>query len=286
MSGIRRTMARKISVFLAAIWSRLSNARGARLAAILTLPILFAGTAFTLTRWTQSATRALQPAILPVTGQQISTPRILSFAGAATAASATDASATALPFSPATPTLPAHPVEPNCVQPPGWSPYMVSLTDSLDRLSVTYGITSQLLKQANCLENTSLILPGQLIYVPDLLPGQPDLPLAAIPTPTPSPAPFALNSPELFTVNLPPAKTDPVSSQPQSQPPVATAAPQPQPPAATAALQPALTNTMAPVVSHDGVQKISQPDHVREKPPKEKKLPPLKPKVTHPKHPK
>ena len=257
-------MGRMIVNLLASIWPALTRIRGFRLAFILAIPVLFVGTAFTVARWSLSAGQLLQPATLPVTGQQRSNPQILSFM----------ATATTLPFSPASPALSGNLAEPNCVQPSGWVPYMVSPTDSLHRLSVTYGVTLISLEQANCLKSTSLILPGQLIFVPDLIPGAPELPP---PTATPTSVPFALILPKQYTVNLPQSNPKPLTSQPQSQP-------KPQPPSATAVPQPTPANTVSPVVSQPQVNKPAPADKAKTKPPKHKKPPPDKLKADHPNH--
>lgn len=259
-------MGRKFEDLLSRLWLTLTQYRGFRLAFILALPVIFLGTAFTAARWSAEANHLLKPAAVPVTGQQTSPTQVIAFL----------ATATTLPFSPTTPALAAQLAEPNCVQPAGWVPYMVSPADSLNRLSVTYGVTLTSLEQANCLDSTSVILPGQLIYVPNLIPGAPDLPP---PTDTPTPVPFVLKLPAQYTVNLPSSNTNTNSntntgsSQPQPQPPSATAVPQPPP-----------ANTVAPVVSQPTVVKPAPADKVKaKKPPKEKKPPPPKHKADHPK---
>lgn len=65
----------------------------------------------------------------------------------------------------------------NCLRQDGWAPYIVAPTDSLYRLSVLYRVSVDELQKANCMDEKTVILPGQVIYLP------------VLPTPTPSATP-------------------------------------------------------------------------------------------------
>ncbi|UCC65473.1 MAG: LysM peptidoglycan-binding domain-containing protein [Anaerolineae bacterium] len=65
---------------------------------------------------------------------------------------------TIVPRPTATPTQP-------CLYPIGWQPYTARQGDTLQSLALRYGISVQLLVQANCLDSQT-ILPGQVIWVP------------------------------------------------------------------------------------------------------------------------
>ncbi|NLG98578.1 MAG: LysM peptidoglycan-binding domain-containing protein, partial [Chloroflexi bacterium] len=138
-------------------------------------------------------------------------------------------------------TPPAEQAVTNCEMLPGWEPYVVNPTDSLFRLSVVFGVSVEALQVANCMGDSTVILPGQVIYVPSLptetaggiVEGdqntqgdqQPILPTVQ--------APVAVNPFE------PPSNPEPVSPNPQ----IPTSTPQP-PPQPTA--QPTNTNTVRP----------------------------------------
>ncbi len=53
-----------------------------------------------------------------------------------------------------------------CGPPQGWVTYTVQPGDTLYHISVAYGVTVRQLQNANCLGNSTLILTGQLLYVP------------------------------------------------------------------------------------------------------------------------
>jgi hypothetical protein len=54
----------------------------------------------------------------------------------------------------------------NCPLPKDWTPYRVNPTDSLFRLSVIYGVSVKTLQRNNCMGSETVILPGEIIYVP------------------------------------------------------------------------------------------------------------------------
>lgn len=58
--------------------------------------------------------------------------------------------------------------KPGCGAPAGWITYTVQLNDNLFRISYNYGISVQELQTANCLGNTQIIRPGQVLYVPNV----------------------------------------------------------------------------------------------------------------------
>jgi len=70
-----------------------------------------------------------------------------------------------------------------CGPPPLWVTYTVRPGDTLYRLSVAYGVTVSQLQSANCLGNSTLIMAGQILYVP---PGPTRTPVTS-PTKTPTP---------------------------------------------------------------------------------------------------
>ena len=63
-----------------------------------------------------------------------------------------------------TPRPTATPTQP-CIPPRNWQPYTVQEGDSLPGLALRYGISTELLVQANCLDS-STIWPGKVIWVP------------------------------------------------------------------------------------------------------------------------
>lgn len=106
----------------------------------------------------------------------------------------------------------------NCALPVGYTMYIVNPTDLLFRLSVLYGTSVEALQQANCMGRDTVILPGQVIYVPIL------------PTPT-------LTFTATVRYIIPTSTPQPREEQPRPQPPAATPVPNeatPIPPTATA----------------------------------------------------
>lgn len=79
-----------------------------------------------------------------------------------------------------------------CGPPLGWIPYVVQKGDTLYSLAKYYGVTVAQLQQANCLGASTLIVAGQVIYVPNLpmrTPSEVPLPtdiLTSLPTDTPT----------------------------------------------------------------------------------------------------
>jgi hypothetical protein len=111
-----------------------------------------------------------------------------------------------------------------CSYPSNWGEYVVKPTDSLFRLSVLYGISLKSLHDSNCLGERSIVLPGDIIYVPIL------------PTKTPT-ASFTPSQPANDRIIQIPATAVPQSGQSsgnnnQPNPPAAvvdTQAPPPSP---------------------------------------------------------
>lgn len=64
-------------------------------------------------------------------------------------------------------TLPPSPTV--CPSPPGWFPITIQPGDTLDSLAETYGTTTEELAAGNCLITESLV-PGTILYVPNLPP--------------------------------------------------------------------------------------------------------------------
>ena len=119
---------------------------------------------------------------------------------------------------------------PNCPQPSGWMPYITNPTDSLFRLSIVYGVTVEELQRVNCMdEPDTVILPGQVIYVPSVSHGTAPSSIlgrepTAFPTFTPAaivrgPQPTAGSSRDDDSPsNPPPAPTSTVHIPPTSTP--------------------------------------------------------------------
>lgn len=78
-----------------------------------------------------------------------------------------------------------------CVPPEGWIAYLVKPTDSLLRLSLLYRTSVEVLQSANCLEERTLIRPGEILYVPP----SPTPTITFTRTPTRTRVPVLLNNP-------------------------------------------------------------------------------------------
>jgi LysM repeat protein len=74
-----------------------------------------------------------------------------------------------------------------CGPPPGWTLYTVQPEDNLFRIGLAYGVTVAQLQFANCLEST-LIRPGDRLWVPDVPTRTPQVSLTFTPTKTRPPA--------------------------------------------------------------------------------------------------
>lgn len=106
-------------------------------------------------------------------------------------------------ISSATP-MPPTPIP--CGPPTGWIAYTVQPADTLSLMGVYFGVRVRDLQNANCLGNSTLILTGQILYVPSypiFLPTQipPTLtPTIVVETETPFPSDTpVLNPTDLFT---------------------------------------------------------------------------------------
>lgn len=115
----------------------------------------------------------------------------------------------------------AQPTRPNCPIPGGWTSYTVNPTDTIYRLSAVYGVAVQRLQAANCLGNNTVLLPGQVIYVPSTATSVAPIDLAIIPT-------LDVTSNQ---INQTPTESLPTFTAPFYGPP--TPVPQPQPPVPT-----------------------------------------------------
>ncbi|RPI35173.1 MAG: LysM peptidoglycan-binding domain-containing protein [Chloroflexota bacterium] len=131
--------------------------------------------------------------------------------------------------------LPTPPIA-QCGPPPGWIFYTVNPGDTLYRISQMYGITVDQVQFANCLNNNTLIRPGQRLYVPNVPVRTPVVP----PTPVPSPTPEPTETPEPSSTPQPVPSDTPVptntpeipipSETPTPDTPVPTDIPTTQPP--------------------------------------------------------
>lgn len=65
------------------------------------------------------------------------------------------------------PTLPILIPSPSCLPPSGWIPLLVNYGDTLENLAQRFGITVEILSNANCL-SSDMLIPGSLIYVPKI----------------------------------------------------------------------------------------------------------------------
>lgn len=139
---------------------------------------------------------------------------------------------TITPFSPSNkvpgsqPQAQPQPTNPNCPMPQGWMTYVVNPTDSLFRLSVVYGASVEQLQQANCMGSQTVILPGQVIYVP------------FVPTPTPDAANKMPNLQQLVATDT----LQPIGALPTAVPSATKGQPAAQPQASS-------TNTLKPLAS-------------------------------------
>ncbi len=133
-----------------------------RILAMVAIPIVVVATAFAINWFGRSAINSLfaQRADLPP-----ESPAEIPASGLFGRSSSL--SATPYRTSTPTPTRDPQPVVESCTFPAGWSPYVVKPTDSLFRLSVLYGISVKTLQAANCLGDKSVVLPGDIIYVPE-----------------------------------------------------------------------------------------------------------------------
>lgn len=99
---------------------------------------------------------------------------------------------------------------PPCGPPRGWIPYTVQPGDTLYSLAKYYGVTVAQLQQANCFGDSTLIVVGQVIYVPNMPTRTPSsgptitpAPSSSIPTETPTPSSTATSSPSPTCTDTP-----------------------------------------------------------------------------------
>jgi LysM repeat protein len=134
---------------------------------------------------------------------------------------------------------PTQPVS-SCGAPYGWVIYIVRSGDTLSKIAIAYGTTVAQLQSANCMGNSSSIVTGQQLYVPNTLPAWPTPVPTRTPTRTPT-LPVIISSPT-DTLGPPPpplftaSPTDPIvlppsSLTPTTVPPIVatTVAPPPSP---------------------------------------------------------
>jgi len=88
-----------------------------------------------------------------------------------------------------------------CGPPPGWRTYRVQPGDNLFRIGLAYGVTVPQLQFANCLGNSTLIISGQLLYVPNVVPRK------VAPTPTKTRKPKKHHKTNTPSPTIPPTNT-------------------------------------------------------------------------------
>ncbi|MEW5830493.1 MAG: LysM peptidoglycan-binding domain-containing protein, partial [Chloroflexota bacterium] len=98
-----------------------------------------------------------------------------------------------------------------CAPPLGWvRNYIVQPGDTLFRISGLYGISASQLQRGNCL-NSTLIVPGQRLWVPNVatrtFTASPTGPASATPSPTPTGTPSPSNTPAPDTETPTPTDT-------------------------------------------------------------------------------
>jgi LysM repeat protein len=84
----------------------------------------------------------------------------------------------------AIPTMVPLPTNTVCSPPAGWPVYTVQPGDSLFRIALNHGMTTEELQTANCLPDADTIFTGQTLYVPYTIPPTPIPPTAIPPTAT------------------------------------------------------------------------------------------------------
>jgi hypothetical protein len=136
-----------------------------------------------------------------------------------------------------------------CTPPPGWEKYLVQPTDSLFRLSVLVNQSIAAIQQANCLGNETVLLPGQIIFLP------------IIPTSTPTPSLV----PAIPMITATPQAKQPAQVRPTSTPPPTSEPPKPVP---TTLVPPTpISNTPIPPTEGNNKPTRAAPDN----PPKQAK---------------
>jgi hypothetical protein len=187
-----------------------------------------------------------------------------------------------------------------CPLPEGWMIYVVNPTDSLFRLSVIYSVSVSQLQQANCMGDETVILPGQILYVPFVPTKTPSssptvtiiIPSNTIPVPAREPAaastpvPVRNDNPSPTDTSIPPTNTSAPPTDPPlpptntAVPPTNTSVPptNPPPPPTNTSVPPTNpppppTNTAVPPTNTP-----EPPPAPTEEPPKEKIKPTKKPK--------
>lgn len=104
-----------------------------------------------------------------------------------------------------------------CHPPSDWIEYRVQSKDNLFRISLAYRVSIEELQVANCMENSTLLITGQTIHVPNVITSTP-LPsltftiLPIIKQKTSTPVPSKTLSPTLTATNTPLASLTPTST--------------------------------------------------------------------------
>ena len=126
-----------------------------------------------------------------------------------------------------------------CGPEPGWILYTVKPNDNLFRLSITYGITVEDLRWANCLGASNLINTGQQLYVPPNPVQDPET--TSVPTTEP-PTVQVTETPAPTATTTQTATPEPVTATPTSEAPTLT-------PTQTGTTPPTGTSTPTPTQS-------------------------------------
>lgn len=182
----------------------------------------------------------IRAGLIPQTGQEQQVPGWGLFNFNRQPASAPSAANTPVPETVQQPT--------SCALPNGFTPYVVTPTDSLFRLSVVYQTSIEDLQRANCLGDRTVILPGQVLYVPILPTAEPTATATKVP-------PIQVQQQEVNPPAPAPVEPQPVNNSDNNPPPQ----PQPQPTA--------VPPTSVPVVDNPPPQPEPQQPQPTSKPP-------------------
>ncbi|NSW51440.1 MAG: LysM peptidoglycan-binding domain-containing protein [Anaerolineae bacterium] len=113
-----------------------------------------------------------------------------------------------------------------CQPPVGWRLYTVQSGDNLYRISLKFRVSISLLQKANCLGNSTTIISGQLLWVPNVATSTPDVTETARPQPThtPQPTPTIMATEDIPT-DTPEPTGQPTEESSSPSPTETTAAP-------------------------------------------------------------
>ncbi len=158
-----------------------------RLLAVIGIPVIVVGIALLVMLWNSLAGSAVKKSYVPDTGQIADPVSQFNLPGLLTSQDNSFL---------ATPTSSTAPLIVNCPLPDHWTTYIVNPTDSLFRLSVVYGVSVDELQKVNCMGNKTVILPGQVIYIPYVPTNTPlVVPTTAVQNSQVTPVPPVINLP-------------------------------------------------------------------------------------------